>query len=241
MLRNMTARRIAAALLLSASIASADSPPAATITGAEAGWVPMLKADFTGVNGAEDTWTFDDAAKLISCTGKPIGVIRSAKEYRNFELVVEWMHEKESGNSGVFVWTSKAALDALTKPGLPDEGIEVQVLDPGFKASYEKSSGKPSDWFTCHGDVFPVKKAKMTPFPPLSPDGVRSFPSAENTKPHGEWNHYYIRAINGEIRLWVNGVELSGGKDCQPSQGFLCLESEGSPIKFRNLRIRELP
>lgn len=237
----MTVKRIAAVLFLSASIAAAQAPPAATITGQEAGWTPLLKADFVGVNGAEDTWSFDDATKVISCTGKPIGVIRSAKEYANFELIVEWMHEKESGNSGIFVWTSKAALDALIKPGLPGEGIEVQVLDPGFKASYEKSSGKPSNWFTCHGDVFPVGKAKMTPYPPLSPDGVRSFPSAENTKPHGEWNHYYIRAINSEIRLWVNGVELSGGKDCQPGKGFLCLESEGSPIKFRNLKIRELP
>ena len=236
----MTVKNIAATFLISASVAAVGAP-AAIITGEEPGWTPLLEADFADVNGEKDTWSFDDAAKVISCTGKPVGVIRSTKDYANFELVVEWMHEKESGNSGVFVWTSKAALDALTKPGLPDEGIEVQVLDPGFKASYEKSSGKPSDWFTCHGDVFPVGKAKMTPYPPLSPNAVRSYPSAENTKPHGEWNHYYIRAINGEIRLWVNGTELSGGKDCQPSKGFLCLESEGSPIKFRNLRIRELP
>jgi hypothetical protein len=236
----MTVKNIAATFLISASVAAVGAP-AAIITGEEPGWTPLLEADFADVNGEKDTWSFDDAAKVISCTGKPVGVIRSTKDYANFELVVEWMHEKESGNSGVFVWTSKAALDALTKPGLPGEGIEVQVLDPGFKASYEKSSGKPSDWFTCHGDVFPVGKAKMTPYPPLSPNAVRSYPSAENTKPHGEWNHYYIRAINGEIRLWVNGTELSGGKDCQPSKGFLCLESEGSPIKFRNLRIRELP
>ena len=24
-----------------------------------------------------------------------------------------------------------------------------------------------------------------------------------------EWNHYYIRAINGEVRLWVNGQEAA--------------------------------
>jgi hypothetical protein len=228
-------------LMAAAGHMHAAELPAATINGTEAGWTPLLKADFTAVNSADDTWAFDDGNNTISCTGKPVSVIRSTKPYTNFELVVEWMHEKPSGNSGVFVWTSKAALDALTKPGLPDEGIEVQILDLAFKESYEKSSGKPSNWFTCNGDVFPVKKAKMTPFPPLSPDGVRSFPSAETTKPHGEWNHYYIRAINGEIRLWVNGTEVSGGKDCSPSTGYLCLESEGSPIKFRNLKIRELP
>lgn len=215
--------------------------PAAVIDGTEQGWKPLLEADFVAVNSAPDTWTFDDAAATIKCTGQPVSVISSAKAYTNFELVVEWMHEKPAGNSGVFVWTAKPSLDALTGPGLPDNGIEVQVLDLGYTESFERSSGKKADWFTCHGDVFPVKKAKLTPFPPLSPDGVRSFPSAETTKPHGEWNHYYIRAINGEIRLWVNGTEVSGGKDATPNNGHLCLESEGSPIQFRNLRIRELP
>jgi hypothetical protein len=89
--------------------------------------------------------------------------------------------------------------------------------------------------------VFPVGKAKLEPFPPLSPDGSRSFPTAETTKPHGQWNHYYVRAINGEIRLWVNGTEVSGGNNASPNNGYLCLESEGSPIRFRNLKIRELP
>ena len=47
--------------------------------------------------------------------------------------------------------------------------------------------------------------------------------------------------INGEVRLWVNGEEVSGGKGAQPASGFICLESEGSPIDFKNLRVRELP
>lgn len=213
----------------------------AKITGNEAGWVTLKKSDFTKVNSADDTWSFDDEKAEIACTGEPLSVMRTVKTYRNFELVVEWMHEKPAGNSGIFVWTSKAALDSLTKPGLPNEGIEVQILDPGFKEAYEKSSGKKGDWFTCHGDVFPVKKAKLEPFKPLSPDGSRSFPSAETTKNHGNWNHYYVRAINGEIRLWVNGTEVSGGKNANPNDGYLCLESEGSPIRFRNLKIRELP
>jgi hypothetical protein len=81
----------------------------------------------------------------------------------------------------------------------------------------------------------------MTPFPPTSPNGERSFPRKLLSKGHGEWNHYYIRAINGEVRLWVNGEEVSGGTACDPAQGYICLESEGSPIHFRRLRIRELP
>ena len=67
----------------------------------------------------------------------------------------------------------------------------------------------------------------MKPFPPLSPDGSRSFPSANHCKGSPEWNHYYVRAVNGEVRLWVNGHEVSGGSDCQPATGHLCLEREG--------------
>ena len=57
----------------------------------------------------------------------------------------------------------------------------------------------------------------------------------------GQWNHYYIRCINGEVRLWVNGEEVSGGTGIEPPSGFICLESEGSPVIFKDLRIRELP
>ena len=57
----------------------------------------------------------------------------------------------------------------------------------------------------------------------------------------GEWNHYYVRAINGEVRLWVNGEEVSGGTNIKPAWGYLCLESEGAPVQFRDLGIRELP
>ena len=56
-----------------------------------------------------------------------------------------------------------------------------------------------------------------------------------------EWNHYYVRCINGEVRLWVNGEEVSGCKDCPQRAGYVCLESEGAPVRFRNIRIRELP
>ena len=154
------------------------------------------------------------------------------------ELLFEWRHLKNAGNSGVFVWTTQKSLDSL-KPrtnGLP-HGIEVQVLDLGYKTQYEEN-GRKADWFTCHGDVFPVGESKMKPFAPTAPNGKRSFPSDYHTKGVGEWNHYYIRAINGEVRLWVNGFEVSGGNDCEPATGYLALESEGSPIEFKNIKLR---
>jgi len=219
------------------AIAAESATPRATIDGTGPGWKALGEQDFENVNCDKDTWAWKDG--LITCTGSPVGVVRSKKQYTNFELVVEWRHLKAAGNSGVFVWTPEASLTGLTKGKLP-HGIEVQVLDEGYKTQYEKG-GKKADWFTTHGDVFSVGSAKMKPFPPISPDGTRSFPTKNLSKGLNEWNHYYIRAINGEVRLWVNGEEVSGGTDCNPRTGFLCLESEGSPVEFRGLKLRELP
>lgn len=220
--------------------ATTDNPlslPQAFINGEGLGWRTLHQQDFVNVNCAEDTWTWPDGE--IHCSGQPVGVVRSVKPYKNLELVVQWRHLKEGGNSGVFLWAPKEPLDAL-KPGQLPRGIEVQVLDHGYAEQYKKQTGKDSDWFTTHGDVFPVG-TKMTPFPPVAPNGERSFPRKNLSLGVGQWNHYYIRAINGEVRLWVNGEEVSGGTGCDPAEGYLCLESEGAPVQFKNLRIRELP
>ena len=221
--------------------ASTDEPeaasrPTAMIDGSEPGFRSLGQSDFVNVNCKDDTWQWKK--DMVHCTGDPVGVIRSAKPYTNLELACEWRHLRAAGNSGIFLWSPIESLDRLDGPGLP-EGIEVQVLDLGYKTAYEKD-GKKATWFTCHGDVFPVGASTMNPFPPLSPNGRRSFPTSDRTRGVGEWNHYYIRAINGEVRLWVNGKEVSGGAECNPRTGYLCLESEGSPVEFRNLRIREL-
>ncbi|MEZ5967356.1 MAG: DUF1080 domain-containing protein [Planctomycetota bacterium] len=225
--------------------------PRAFVDGAN--WTPLTLADFVNVNGDADTWTEHDG--IIVGTGKPIGGARSRKTYANFEMVLEWKHLEHAGNSGLFVWCPEAAFTDLPKGTLPRSGIEVQILDLGYETNWLRSKGAHSDWFTSHGDVFPVGKAAMTPFTPQityegddgksfqvgKPDGSRCFPTRRLTQPAGAWNHYYVRAINGEIRLWVNGEEVSGGKGCTPATGYLALEAEGARIEFRNLRLRELP
>ena len=221
------------------SLVAQDPAIKAFIDDTQPGWRALGAEDFADVNSASDTWSWKKG--VLHCTGQPLSVLRTTQTYENFEMVVEWSHQKPAGNSGVFVWVTPESIQRLTqagKPGLPD-GIEVQILDHAYTDRVKASGGK-TDWFGTNGDVFPVR-VKMTPFPPISPNGQRSFPRKHLAKGHGEWNHYYIRAINGEVRLWVNGEEVSGGTGCDPSTGYLCLESEGSPILFRKLRIRELP
>lgn len=215
--------------------------PGELIVGVGPGWRPLKEADFAHVNDDPDTWKFLDDRAEIHGKGTPVGVLRTRTPVKNFELVVEWRHMKSGGNSGVFAWVPEKALDGL-KPGhLPRGGIEVQMLDHGYAEQYVKSTGKKPDWFTTNGDIFAVGESKMKPFPPLSPNGSRSFPTKNLSRGVNQWNHYYVRGLNGEIRLWVNGEEVSGGSECQPAEGYLCLEAEGSPTEFRNIRIRELP
>lgn len=235
-------REVLTSLLIVQSVGLATAlgtAPTAHIDGSEPGWRALDGDDFVAVNCAPDTWVWKDGG--VRCSGKPTGVIRSSQSYQNFEFIAEWKHLQPGGNSGIFVWTPSVALEGLKPDVLPASGIEVQVLDHGYTQQYESSTGKKADWFTTHGDVFPVGSAKMKPFAPVSPDGKRSFPRKQLSKGVGEWNSYYIRCINGEIRLWVNGEEVSGGTDCNPRAGYLCLESEGAPVEFHGLRIRELP
>lgn len=224
------------------ALGMADQPGSVsqdTLNGVGPGWRALGEADFTRVNCDPDTWTWKDGQ--VHCTGKPVGVLRTVKPVKNFEMVARWRHLRSGGNSGIFVWSPEKALTGLKPNALPPGGIEVQILDHGYAEQYEKQTGKKPDWFTTNGDVFAVGASKMKPFPPLSPDGSRSFPRKNLSRGVNQWNHYYIRAVDGEIRLWVNGEEVSGGEHCEPAAGFLCLESEGSPVEFKDLRIRDLP
>jgi len=199
------------------------------------GWKPLFNQNdlegWVNVNGAPETWSIKDG--VISCTGRPIAALRSARQYENFELELEWRHLKPSGNAGIFLWAS--ALPAVGQPFL--RAIEVQVLDNAY-------GGKEQNiWFTTHGDIFPIHGATMTPMRPQTHQGDKSrcFPVEFRSKPSPEWNHYRIVAQNGSIRLSVNGKEVSGGDKCHWRKGYLGLESEGSPTEWRSLRIKELP
>lgn len=180
-----------------------------------AGWV--------NVNCGPDTWSARDG--VIYCTGKPIGELRTDRMYQNFILELEWRHLRPQGNAGVFVWA-----DALPARGQPfHRAIEVQVLD-----------GREGPGHTSDGDIFPIHGAVMTPDNGRG-NSSRAFPTEKRAKSSPEWNHYRITCDNGAIKLAVNGKVVTTGSQCSPKKGYICLESEGSPVEFRNLRIKEMP
>lgn len=191
----------------------------------ESGFVPLFDGKtlngWVNVNCAPSTWSARDG--VIYCTGKPIGELRTNRMYQNFILKLQWRHLRPQGNAGVFVWA-----DSITAPGQPfHRGIEVQVLD-----------GREGSGYTSDGDIFPIHGATMRP--DNGRGGSRAFPTEKRSRPSPEWNDYVITCIDGTIQLAVNGKLVTSGSECRPRKGYICLESEGSPVEFRNLFIQEL-
>ncbi len=205
-------------VLTSSMLAAAEPPP--FFNGKDlTGWVNL--------NCGPKTWKVEKGELITS--GTPYGLLRSEKQYENFEIEFEWMHinKKEVGNSGFFVWC-----DGLPQVGGPyTRGIEVQVL-----VNYPDVG-----WATNQGDVFSVSGAKCKPDRPHPKGYERCLPSENRCKGGGEWNHYKVVANDGVIKLSVNGKEVSGVSECNPRKGYLAFESEGAECHFKNIKFKEMP
>ncbi len=195
----------------------------------------LLHPDLSGwvnVNTDPGTWKMRDDGVLV-CTGHPIGVMRSEKQYENFVMHVEWQHREPGGNSGIFVWSN-------AKPNpesrLPD-GIEVQMLELEWPELHKKDGVTPPIAYV-HGELFGVGGVKTIPD---NPRGERSKSIENRCLPRGQWNTYDVVAVDGVIKLSVNGKFVNGISHSTQKKGYLCLESEGAEIWFRNLKVMELP
>ena len=206
--------------------------------GREVPWQNVVEAGDVGgeiikwfqVNTEPETWRVED--DILVCTGLPIGVIRSEKEYENFLMHIEWRHMEAGGNSGTFVW-SKA------EPGenrLPD-GVEVQMLELDWVNQNIRNGEKPPIAYV-HGELFGVGGVDIVPD---NPRGVRSKSIENRCKGKGEWNTYDVVCVDGTIKLSVNGKFVNGISQSSQKKGYICLEAEGAEIHFRNLKIVELP
>lgn len=196
---------------------------------AEEGFRPLFNGKnlngWVEVNTAPSTWPFNEEGYLV-CSGKPIGEIRTEKMYQNFILELEWRHLKPRGNAGIFVWA-----DDITARGQPfHRGVEVQVLENAYGNTQN---------YTTHGDIFPIHGATMEPV--NGRGGSRAFPTENRSNPSPEWNHYRIECRDGDISLAVNGKVVTQGRNCSPRKGYLCVESEGGIVHYRNVRLKELP
>jgi len=200
---------------------------------------PQWKSLFNGrdlsgwinVNTDPDTWSVRDG--LLVCKGQPIGVMRSDRQYENFLLHIEWRHMELGGNSGVFVWSNAVPGERNRLPN----GVEVQMLEHDWVNQHIRDGVKPPLAYV-HGELFGVGGVETVPD---TPRGTRSRSIENRTKARGQWNVYDVVAVDGVIKLSVNGKFVNGIAKSTQKKGYLCLESEGAEIHFRNIQLMELP
>jgi hypothetical protein len=188
------------------------------------GWV--------NVNTDKDTWTVRDG--LLVCSGRPIGVMRSQEQFENFILHIEWRHMQAGGNSGVFAWSEGIVPEGRRLP----KGLEVQMLELDWVNLNKEKNGTPRPIAYVHGELFGANGLTVTPD---NPRGTRSKSIENRCLGKGEWNVYDVVCVDGVVKLSVNGKFVNGVSQSSVRKGYLCLESEGAEIHFRNIRIMELP
>lgn len=150
---------------------------------------------------------------VIHILGDPFGYMRTNQEYSNYKLHVEWRWPKEVSNSGIFV--------------------HVQLTDTIWPSCFESQlkAGNAGD-FVCMGG------ATMNEKPESSRVVAKMAPSNEKTP--GEWNTMEITCNNNTIEVIVNGLLQNKGTGVSLTKGYICLQSEGKDIEFRNVFITKL-
>jgi len=84
-----------------------------------------------------------------------------------------------------------------------------------------------------HGQIFAIGGAKGE----YTNDGAAR---KKALKPHTEWNTTEVISRDGHLEAKVNGVTVSKGQTKDLTEGPLGWQSEGAPIEFRNIVIKEM-
>jgi hypothetical protein len=215
----MTLSRAACVVFVLAAVAAAaraDEKAVELFNGKDLGgwvWVPREEGSMIG-----DVWSVNDG--VLICKGRPIGYIRTEKDYTSYVLTLEWRFDpaKGAGNSGVL-------LRCIGEDKVWPKSIEAQL-----------HSGNA-------GDFWNIDNFKMT-VDPARTKGRRTIKltgeKENNEKPLGEWNQYEITVDKGTVRLKVNGKLQNEATGCEVVAGKIALQSEGAEIQFRNVKLTPL-
>lgn len=160
---------------------------------------------------------------VMHTLGDPFGYIRTKESYSNYKLHVEWRWTGEPTNSGVLIniqgreMIFPHCIEAQLKNGnagdivLMGKGAGITVQDSAYMVTSEERR-------------------------------YLSIPKFEESseKAAGEWNSYDITSLDGTLELRVNGVLQNTGTDMTLTEGNIALQSEGSPLQFRNIYLQPL-
>jgi hypothetical protein len=151
---------------------------------------------------------------VIHISGNPFGYMRTKEAYSDYKLHVEWRYPLEASNSGVFVNVQ-----------LPDT-IWPKCIECQLKA------GSAGDFVCMNG-------ADMNERTDKTSKSVKKI-NASSEKPVGEWNAMEVICKTNTIEVYVNGTLQNKATGVTVSKGYICLQSEGKDIEFRNILLTKL-
>jgi hypothetical protein len=173
------------------------------------------------INGKPTAWGASDG--VLFTTGNDGGWLMTEATFTNFEMRLEFKLP-EKGNSGVALRSPLAGDPAY-------QGMEIQILDDGWH------------------------KANLTGLRPTQLTGsIYDIvgPSKDANKPIGQWNEMRIVAKDRHISIELNGTKIVDADlekfkdraDKHPGilreSGHLGLQSHGSRVEFRRIRVKPL-
>jgi hypothetical protein len=160
-----------------------------------------------------EIWSLRDG--IIYCKGKPNGFLRSKKVYRNFILRAEWRFEPEGWVGAPEKW--------------PNAGffIFANEIKDTWPVSLEVQG-----YHGEAGSLFGVRGGKV--------EGAKRGPFVTDRPPLGSWDKYEITAREGHVLVVLNGKLVNEGRNAVPAEGNICLQSEGWPVQYRNVAVKEL-
>ncbi len=162
-----------------------------------------------------EAWTLRDG--VISTTGQPNGFLRSKKKYRNFIMHAEWRFQQG--------WTPPKTGNEWPNAGF---FIHAGPIEKGWPMSLEVQG-----YYGEAGSLFGVRGGKIT--------GAKRGPFVKDRPPFGSWDRYVITSVDGKVTVELNGVVVNEGTGAWPVEGNVCLQSEGWPVYYRKVEIKELP
>ena len=203
------------------SSVSAASKPAADADG----FVPLFNGkDLSGWTGNVKGYVPEADGKLVCVPDRGQGNLYTTKEYANFVLRFDFKLSPGANNG--------LGIRAPTEEDAAYVGMEIQILDDSAEVY------KNIEPWQSHGSIYNVVAAKPG-----------------HLKPVGEWNSEEVTADGRHVVVKLNGAtivdaNLDDVKDPKTlarhpglarKSGHVGFLGHGSPLAFRNIRIKELP
>jgi len=163
-------------------------------------------------------WSVRDG--VIRCEGKPNGYMRTKAAYKNYKMHLEWRWPDEPSNSGVLLHSSG------------EDKVWPRCIECQLKG------GNAGDFVLINGTGITVDGRNRQDVNKQFVVIAKKQQSSE--RPAGKWNRYDIFCDEDVIRCYVNGVLQNAGTMATDTSGWICLQSEGGPIEFRNIYIEPL-